>query len=74
LRIHAFNAVPTGLVAITNLDPASAVLADHYFHIVSEYRKTTLHQYGVEKYMQALNIEDTRTISTFEDIAELFWL
>jgi Methyltransferase domain len=74
LLIHAFNAVPTGLVAITNLDPASRVLADHYFQIVAEYRKITLQQYGVERYMKALNIEDTRAISTFEEIAELFWL
>jgi hypothetical protein len=74
LRIHAFNAGPTGLVAVTNLDPASGVLADQYFHIIAEYRKTTLHEYGIERYMQALNIEDTRTISTFAEIAELFWL
>jgi hypothetical protein len=74
LRIHAFNAPPTGLVAITNFNPASKVLAERYFDITTQFRKMSLQQYGVEKYMQELGIEDTNTISTFEDIAELFWL
>jgi hypothetical protein len=74
LRIHAFNAPPNGLVAITNFNPTSEVLAERYFDITAQLRKTRLQQYGVEKYMQELRVEDTRTISTFEDIAELFWL
>jgi hypothetical protein len=74
LRIHAFNAAPNGLIAITNLDPTSKVLAEYYFEVTAQFRKTTLKEYGVEKYMQELIIADTRTISTFEEIAELFWL
>jgi hypothetical protein len=74
LRIHPFNAAPNGLVAITNFNPDSEVLAHDYFDIVAQYRKMTLHQYGVEKYWQELNIQDTSIISAFEDIAELFWL
>jgi hypothetical protein len=74
LRIHAFNATPNGLIAITNFNPTSEVLTERYFDITTQSRKTSLQQYGVEKYLQELNIQDTRTISTFEDIAELFWL
>jgi hypothetical protein len=74
LRIHAFNAVPNGLIAITNLDPASEVLADRYFDIVAQYRKITLSEYGIEKYLQELNIQDTSTLAEFEDVAQLFWL
>jgi hypothetical protein len=74
LRIHAFNAPPAGLVAITNFNPTSKVLAERYFDISAQFRKMSLQQYGVEKYIQELGIEDTNTISTFEDIAELFWL
>jgi hypothetical protein len=74
LRIHAFNAVPNGLIAITNLNPESKVLADNYFDIIEQYRKMHLDQYGVEKYLQELNVQDTSKISTFEDIAEVFWL
>jgi len=74
LRIHAFNATPNGLVAITNFDPTSKVLAERYFDIAAQFRTTSLQQYGVEKYTQDLHIEDTRTISTFEDVSALFWL
>ncbi len=74
LRFHSFNAAPTGLVAVTNLDPASEILPGHYFDIVAPFRRTSLQQYGIERYMQELSIEDTQSISTFEDIAELFWL
>jgi hypothetical protein len=74
LYIHAFNAAPAGLVAITNLDPASEVLTNHYFSVVETYGRMQLHQYGVEKYLEVLNIQDTQTISSFEDVAGLFWL
>jgi hypothetical protein len=74
LRIHAFNAPPNGVVAITNLDPDSEVLKEHYFDIVAESGKTSLHQYGVDKYLGILNIQQTSALATAEDIAELFWL
>jgi hypothetical protein len=74
LRIQAFNAAPNGLVAITNFNPASTALADRYFDIAAQFRKISLQQYGIEKYMQELNIEDTGAIATFEDVAERFWL
>jgi methyltransferase family protein len=73
LHIHGFNAVPNGLVAITNLDPASDLLAARYFDIVAQYRNLSLRQYGVEKYLAELNVRDTNTIVSFEDVAEFFW-
>jgi hypothetical protein len=74
LRIHAFNAAPNGLIAITNFNPSSEDFAARYFDLVADYRNLTLHRYGVQKYLQELNVQDTRLISTFEDIAERFWL
>jgi hypothetical protein len=74
LRIHAYNAVPNGLVAITNFDPGSDLLDDQYFDIVAQYRSMDLAEYGVDKYFGELNIQETGATATFEDVAELFWL
>jgi hypothetical protein len=38
LKIVGMNAMPTGLVAITNLNPASTVLEDGYYRFVEEFR------------------------------------
>lgn len=74
LRIHAFNASPTGLAAITNLSPASEVLAGGYFDIVAQFVTADLGEYGVEKYLTELKVRDTSALAGFEAIAELFWL
>ena len=39
LRIVCFDAAPTGLVCVTNLDPSSNVLNDRYLEIVEEYAR-----------------------------------
>ena len=38
LGIVCVDCLPTGLVCITNLDPLSTVLKEHYLEIVNEYR------------------------------------
>ena len=74
LVIHGFDARPTGLVAVTNLDPASSVLADRYFEIVRALGPLSLEGYGIDRYWRELPVESTRTIQTQEQIAALFWL
>ncbi len=72
LTIHAFDAFPTGLVAITNLDPASEVLADHYNEVVARYRPINLADYGVERYFETLALRHATAFSNIESLASLF--
>lgn len=73
LKILSFNAVPTGLVAITNLDPASTILSEGYFDLVEEYRNQTLAVQGRE-YLDNLKIIDTQAYTSLESMSSMFWL
>ena len=73
LRIYGFDAVPTGLIAITNLDPSSSVLAERYFDLVEAYRTVSLQDEG-QRYLDSLTLLSTKETITLEDIAKRFWL
>jgi glycosyltransferase involved in cell wall biosynthesis len=74
LKLCAFNAPETGIVAVTNLDPTSDILKRSYFDIVEEYGHLTLDEYGIEKYLHNLGIMDTSIMTDFASVAGLFWL
>jgi glycosyltransferase involved in cell wall biosynthesis len=74
IKICAFNAPETGVVAVTNLDPESDILKRSYFDIVQKYGQLTLHEYGVDKYIDELGIKDTSIVTEFASVAGLFWL
>ncbi len=74
LQVHAFNAAPTGLATVTNLDPASELLSNAYFDIVSQYRTLDLGEYGIKKFLRELNVMDTAILASFESVSALFWL
>ena len=42
LRLHVLDCPPTGLVAITRVDPASRILADRYYEIIDEHAATVM--------------------------------
>jgi capsular polysaccharide biosynthesis protein len=73
LRVVIFNAFPTGLVAVTRLDPSSTLLADRYFDLVTEYKNRELIEHG-NAFYQSITIFDTRDYSTFESMSGLFWM
>ena len=73
LRIVMFNAAPTGLVAVTGLDPSSTLLRDRYFSLVEDNKDQTLAEHGDVHY-RSLNILDTRQYASFEALSTLFWL
>jgi hypothetical protein len=73
LRIVAFNASPTGLIAITRLDPSSTLLADRYYNLVEDYKDQTLTEHGGADY-SSLTMVDTRQFATFAALSTLFWL
>ncbi len=69
LRILAFDAPPTGLVAITNLDPGSNVLAQAYPEAVAAHRDLTLGAFGPEAYLRLMGARHLANPS--EDLAGL---
>lgn len=73
LAIHAFDAPPTGLVLITNLDPTSTILSRKYTNLVREFRDPEP-IVTFEDYLVSLHIRGTSSLVTREDFAELFWL
>ncbi len=73
LKIRAFDAHPTGLIAITNLNNGSCVLDDHYFDFVAEVRDWTLSERGNE-YFSNLNLLNTSAVNSASKIAHEFWL
>lgn len=49
LTVTCLDAISTGLVAVTDLDPSSRVLAQHHDEIVEEWMDMTLDGFGVAK-------------------------
>jgi hypothetical protein len=74
LKVYSFDAGPTGLVAITNLDPSSRVLRENYFSITEEFRDRDLATYGIEGYFASLRIISTGSVQKAADIFKYFWL
>jgi hypothetical protein len=73
LRLVMFDAIPTGLIAVTSLDPSSTLLRDRYFSLVGAYRGKTLIEYG-DTYYRSLNLFETRQYASYEALSTLFWL
>jgi len=73
LRIAVFNAYPTGLVAVTRLDPSSKVLTEQYFGILEEYQDQTLSEHG-SRFLNSLQILDTRQYAGSLALTPRFWL
>lgn len=74
LRIYAYDAPPTGLVVITNLDPNSALLADNYFAIVEEYASLDLAEFGVGPLHREFAVRPTAELLDHGALSKLFWL
>jgi hypothetical protein len=74
LVISAFDAPPTGLVAVTNLDPKSTILEDKYSEIIREQELANLGEYGLVRYLEDLNILKTSDFINMTDLSTKFWL
>jgi len=66
LRIIALDASPTGLLLVTNLDPASTVLSDSYFSLVDEMRNWTLEGIGLNELGAEIGMFSTEAVDTAE--------
>jgi hypothetical protein len=62
LRIHVLDCPPTGLVAITRVDPASRILADSYYDIVDQHAGTILDDNGLRSFWDELELTDSQPL------------
>ena len=74
LAITVLDAQPTGLVLVTNLDPASVTLADGYDAFVRTMLGWFLADIGIAGLMAELGIEPTADYAADEQISGRFWL
>ena len=74
LKIVVVDAIPTGLVLITNLDPKNGVLADNYANIIQEFSSLNIAEYGIKKHQNDCAMISTKAFARFEDLSKFFWL
>jgi hypothetical protein len=74
LRISCFDAPPTGMVAITNLDSGNSLLTDKYFEIVDLFSGSELDELRFNEYWAEIDLIPTSTAASREDLARYFWL
>jgi hypothetical protein len=74
LEITAYDAPPTGLVCITNLDPKSTILTDDYCGCVRQMMARTLQEMGIDSLFRELHVEPTDALRDKTAIASRFWL
>jgi hypothetical protein len=73
LRIHVLDCPPTGLVAITRLDPSSSVLADRYYEIVDKHAASVLDEDGLRSFWDKLELTASQPLCEQPDrLTELF--
>ena len=69
LVVQVFDCAPTGLVAVTGLDPSSTVLADAYHDLLRELRELDLDAYGIQRlWDEPTVISATSLVANPEDL------
>ena len=74
LKIIGIDAPPTGLVCITNLDPASTVLDRSYAFILGQMNAMPDEAGQLQRFLGELPLIKPSEVETFEDIARHFYL
>lgn len=63
LKIVILDCAPTGLLAVTNLDPASTTLTDAYGRLVDELHKLDLSTYSIRRLWDELPVISSRWLT-----------
>lgn len=74
LRIYPVNSPPTGLILVTNLDPASTVLEESYFSIVEEFSAGAPTEPSLDDYLRTLDLIYPTEIDTVQKLARYVWI
>ncbi|RUX09708.1 MULTISPECIES: class I SAM-dependent methyltransferase [unclassified Mesorhizobium] len=72
LQITYLDCPPTGLVAITNLDPNSSTISDSYFSIVREF--VGVDGKALRELYSRLALTKSGDLQSHEELTKLFWL
>ena len=72
LRLYAFNTPPTGLIAITNLDPTSTVLDEYYFALLQEAATTLAEPSQMLAFFAQLDMRPAEDYNSADRLSELF--
>jgi hypothetical protein len=72
LRVLLFDCPPTGLVAISGLDPANEVLARHYHALLDEFVGISIESFGFDTLMGLYPMIDSHAVAAHpEDLTAL---
>lgn len=75
LRLHVLDCPPTGLVAISRVDPASHVLKDSFYAIMDEHAGAVMDLERLQTFWKGLELTDSRPLVDEPDrLTELFSL
>ena len=74
LSLTVLDSNPTGLVLITNLDPASRMLEDQYSALVQEMLSFDLAKIGVQSLFAEMNVQSSEMVLRHEELTKHFWL
>ncbi len=75
LRLHVLDCPPTGLVAITRVDPTSRILADCYYDIVDQHAASVIDNDRLRSFWEGLQLTPSRPLCEEPDrLTELFSL
>lgn len=72
LQITYLDCPPTGLVAITNLDPKSSAIHDGYFSIIREFMEAD--GSALKELYSRLILTKSADLQSHEELTKLFWL
>jgi hypothetical protein len=72
LRVLLLDCPPTGLVAITNLDPTSDVLVKAYYRIVDEFSSDDLEEVGLDAVWSTYPLVDSRAAMLEDRFSAIF--
>jgi hypothetical protein len=74
LRLHACTAAPTGLIAVTNLDPGATTLSDNYFDIVARFSRLEASRQNILDMIGTLDLVAPEAMLSADHLAARFWL
>lgn len=74
LALTLFDCPPTGLVAISNLDPSNDILSSKYNEIINQHSNATIDRASYDSYWKSLTIESSKKYPDLESLATKFWL
>ena len=74
LKITSLDAAPTGLLAITGLDPSDASLSEDYFALVQEMLGWELAEIGIANFFAEMELESANFVHDDDQVTARFWL